>query len=618
MTRKVFYVIGSMVILVLPVVILLMNFSAAGPYVIKKATCGQVEAAGIDYRYDKGRIIVKLADLKVKGGIEGIVKHVEITFNLTHRPFFASSTISDFDLTVFNTKRKTRFFSMPADLLKLENGTIAYNKHKFIIDKITVHNLRPDKPFRFTLAMRSDHDFENLTATGEGIYKQKLSDFKGTLRITGFNLARCSSHLKGTAAVQGPFTFSKKRFDFEGPIEVSGFVLINPLLRRPLTMSKYTGSVVVAYESGVIDIKADDIVFRNTPYIFNLRVEKGNLGVLDLASGFVDVKDIKGYVALDRVVKGSSKLWDSIPEGKVKITKFHYERKKPLNAEFELKDVGFLYNDMHFDDIAGLLRIDGHKVTVSRGQGAFRSSRFHDAAGTVSLTGDKEIRIKGGYSVNLVDIPYVFETGAIRFQNGTAQGVAELQGSQKTGYKASGAGRIRDANVAWQKTSASARGSYRFLNDEITFDPLVVNRGGTDMVIRGKWNKKSIGLFLKGNLDIDHIKPFAKIPMEAEGIAGLDLNLQKNGGVVTVSGSVATDDLSFRIPGVITKKRGLNGTAWLRACIEDKTVNIQRFSYDMDGVHLDGTGDIGQDKTVNLDVGMNINGIERAAPLFFF
>ncbi|OPY75977.1 MAG: putative assembly protein [Syntrophorhabdus sp. PtaU1.Bin153] len=618
MTRKILYVTGSVLALAFLVIIFVVNLPAASPYIAKKVTRGQVEVAKIDYRYDKGQIIVKLTDLKVRGGIEGTVKQVDLVFNLMRRPFFKSSTISDFDLTVSGTKRKTRFFSMPADLLSIETGCVTYNKHKFIVDRIAIQNLRPGKPFRFALAMRSEYDFENLTATGEGTYRQKLSDFRGTLQVTGFDLARRSPRLKGMVTAEGPFTFSKRRFRFEGPAVVSGFVLTNPLLRKPLTISRYAGPVVVTYESDRIDIAADDIVFRNTPFILNLRVEKGNLAVLDLTSGFVDIKDVKGYVALDGVVRGSSKLWDSIPEGKVKITKFHYERKKSLNAELELKDVGFLYNDMHFDDIAGFLRIDGHKVTVSRGQGAFRSSRFHDAAGTVSLTGDKEVRVKGNYSVNLVDIPYVFETGAIRFQNGTTQGVAELQGSQKTGYKASGAGRIRDANVAWQKMSVSARGSYRFLNDEISFDPLVVNRGGTDMVIRGKWNKKSVGVFLKGNLDIDHIKPFAKIPLETEGIAGLDLDLQKNEGVVTVNGTVATDDLSFRVPGVVAKKRGLNGTAYLTARIEDKTVDIEHLSYDMEGLHLDGTGDVGPDKTMNLDVGMNINGIERVAPLFFF
>ncbi|OPY70796.1 MAG: putative assembly protein [Syntrophorhabdus sp. PtaU1.Bin002] len=618
MTRKICWIIGSIIVLALLVVIFTINLSNVGPYVVKKATRGQVEAASIGYRYNKGRIIVKLADLKVKGGIEGTVKHVEITLNLTHRPFFESSTISDFDLTVFGTKRKTRFFSMPADLLKIENGTIAYNKHKFIVDRIAIHNLRPDKPFRFALAMRGDHDFENLTATGEGIYKQKLSDFKGAFHITGLNLAQCSSHLKGKATVQGPFTFSKKRFGFEGPIDVSAFELTHPILRKPLTISRYTGSAAITYGDDVIDIKMDDIAFQNTPFALNLRVAKNVLSTFDLVSGFVNIRDAKSYVALDRVVKGSSKLWDSIPEGRVKIAKFHYEKKKPLIADFELKDLSFLYNDMHFDDIAGLLHIDGNTVTVSQGQGAFRASRFHDAAGTASLVRNKEVRIKSNYSVNLVDIPYIIDVGAIKFKNGTAKGVAELQGNQKTGYKISGAGKILDANVAWQKISASARGSYRFLNDEITFDPLVVNRGGTDMVIRGKWNKKSAGVFLKGNLDVDHIKSFAKIPMEAEGIAGLDLDLQKNERVFTVNGSVATDDLFFRVPGVVTKKKGLSGTAYVTALVQDKMIDIQRLSYDIDGLRFDGKGNVGPDRTMNLDVGMNINGIERAAPLFFF
>ena len=74
----------------------------------------------------------------------------------------------------------------------------------------------------------------------------------------------------------------------------------------------------------------------------------------------------------------------------------------------------------------------------------------------------------------------------------------ELDGNKETGYRISGAGKIDDADVSWQKISASARGSYRFTDEEITFDPLIIRKAGTDMVIRGKWGKKSLGIFMKG------------------------------------------------------------------------------------------------------------------------
>src|SRR5690606_5164171 len=111
---------------------------------------------------------------------------------------------------------------------------------------------------------------------------------------------------------------------------------------------------------------------------------------------------------------------------------------------------------------------------------------------------------------------------------GTTDGTMELAGNESTGYKISGEGKVQDADVSWQKISASARGSYRFTNEEITFDPLIVRKGGTDMSIRGKWSKKSLGIFMKGSFDAEQLKHFVTLPFPVKGTALLDLSIQND------------------------------------------------------------------------------------------
>ena len=619
MIKKLLYICGGLVLFVAMVItILLMNFSTIGSYAVKKLTGGEVEISKVDYSYDSGRIILKLSDLTIKGNLAGTVKRLDVFANLKSRPFLKSSTISDFDLTFSDLKGKTRFLPLPAELLEIKRGTIIYNKQKIFIEELTVENLKSGKPFLFTLKARNDSFFKSISISGEGLYKGKSSELKGNMHIAGLDLARLSSKLKGIAVVQGPFSFAKQSFSFEGPFEMSGFELRDRVLEKPLIISRYAGKAFVTYANDMADIKVENINFLNTSFFLNLSVDKDNLTSLDLSSGFIDLKEVKNFISLENLAKGSRKIWDAIQEGKVKITRLHHEKKKPINADLELKDIGFIYKDMNFSKVEGLLAIDSYKVSISKGRGTFKSSHFTDAAGFVSLARDKQVKVKGNYSVNLRDIPYMLDVGAVKFKHGTTQGAMELDGNKETGYRISGAGKIDDADVSWQKISASARGSYRFTDDEITFDPLIIRKAGTDMVIRGKWGKKSLGIFMKGSLDVDQIKRYVTLPFPANGVVLLDMAIQNDDKAFTVNGDVVMDDISFTIPQYLKKDKGIRSAAHISASVKDKQVDIGHFSYNLDIIRVNGKGTISPDKTMNLDIGMNVQALERVAPLFFF
>jgi hypothetical protein len=619
MIKKLLYSIGGLILfIILAVFFLLANLSDIGPYVVKKVTGGEVAVNKFDYRFESGKIALKLSDITIKGNLKGTVKNLDVFVNLTSRPFLKSTTIADFDLAFADLKGKTSFLPLPAEFLEIKRGFITYNKQKIFIDELTIENLKSGKPFLFNLKAQNDSFFKSISASGEGLYKGKSSELKGNLHIAGLDLARLSSKLKGIAIVQGPFTLAGQSLDFEGPFEMSGFELRDRTLEKPLSMSRYTGNAKVTYADDIADIKIENINFLNTAFSLDLKTGKNNLFTLDLSSGFINVKEVKNYMALENLAEGSKKLWDSIQEGKVKIARFHYERKKPVHADLELKDMGFVYKDMNFSKVEGLLTIDSSKVSISKGRGTFKKSHFSEATGFASLAKDKQVKVKGNYSVNLRDIPYMLDVGKVKFKHGTTHGVMNLEGDKASGYRISGTGKVDNADVSWQKISASARGSYRFTDEEIIFDPLILRKAGTDMTIRGKWGKKSMGIFMKGNLDVDQVKQLVTLPFPVKGVTFLDLAIQNDGASFSLNGDVVMDDASFTIPKFMKKDAGIRSAAHITASMKENQINIEHLSYNLDILRLSGKGSISPDKAMNLDIGMNVPAIERVAPLFFF
>jgi len=618
MIKKLLYSISGLILfIILAVFILLANLSDIGPYVVKKVTGGEVAVNKFNYRFESGKIALKLSDLTIQGNLKGTVKNLDVFVNLTSRPFLKSTTITDFDLAFADLKGKTSFLPLPAEFLEIKRGFITYNKQKIFIDELRIENLKSGKPFQFNLKVQNDSIFKNISASGEGIYKGRSSELKGTMHIVGLDLARLSSKLKGLAVVQGPFTFAKQSFAFEGPFEMSGFEVQDHTLKKPLIIRRYAGNAKVTYANDVADIKIENINLFNTTFLLNLAVDKHHLVSLDLSSGYIDVKEVKNFIALENLAKDSGTLWDAIQDGKVKIAKFHHE-KKTINADLELKDMGFVYKDMNFSKVEGLLTIDSSKVSISKGRGNFKTSHFSEATGFVSLAKDKQVKVKGNYSVNLRDIPYMLDVGKVKFKHGTTYGVMELEGDKTSGYRISGTGKVDNADVSWQKISASARGSYRFTDEEIIFDPLILRKAGTDMTIRGKWGKKSMGIFMKGNLDVDQVKQLVTFPFPAKGVTFLDLAIQNDGISLSLNGDVVMDDVSFTIPKFMKKDAGIRSAAHITASMKEKQINIEHLSYSLDILRMNGKGSISPDKTMNFDIGMNVPAIERVAPLFFF
>ena len=304
--------------------------------------------------------------------------------------------------------------------------------------------------------------------------------------------------------------------------------------------------------------------------------------------------------------------------GKVGIRKFVYTVKKGPYADLELRKATVLYDDKKFTDAEGELSFDDKELRVSGVRGSYKASSFYNVSGTVPFAKGKDMTARGNYSFSVNDIPPLPELSELTLNKGQTDGVIQVEGSGVRGYKIRGTGNLNDVNVTWRSQALSANGTYSFNNDEIVFDPLSIRSGLTDMVVKGKWNRESIDLRLKGNLDASHVKPFVQVPLAVNGITGLDLEVQRNGAVIKVDGDLSMDGLSFEVPGIMRKDKGIKSGASLTIVKEAGEVRIERLLYNLDVIALEAKGVVKPDKTINGNLAIKVPGIERVAPLFFF
>jgi hypothetical protein len=507
--KKAVYISSALTLaLIFAVIIVLTNLSTVVSYALGKINRGHVHISGFKTTYKKNNIVVDISDIRARGNIEGHVGNCQMVIGIKNGLYLKDAVISDFDLIVSATKGKPRFFPVPENILEIKRGVVTYNKQRFIIDEATVKALRPGKLFSFAIDLRSNALFTAIHSSGEGIYKGKSTEAKGQLNITGLNLNNLSDDMQGRANIKGAFTYAKKNFAFEGPFEMFDYMLKDPVFKKPFAVKNTGGKVSFMHANSTIDIKISNACYQNAPIVLDLKFVKNSLAKLEFSLDFFSVREVKKYIARDSLTKTKFDIWKYIDDGKIKINKFAYDKKRPLYMELELKNTGISYKDMFFTDVEALLLFKENELSISAARGLFKTSRLYDVNGAISFSKEKYINMKGNYSFNLKDVQALIDTGGINFKDGETEGTIEFRGNKDSGFKIEGTGKFNNADIIWKKLSLSAKGAYKFNNDEIIFDTLTVNRGDTDMVIRGKWHKNFLDLKIKGDLDAVYMRPF--------------------------------------------------------------------------------------------------------------
>lgn len=620
MRKTVLFTITICLLALLSIGILIFITPGVSSYLIGKIIGSEVHISRFDYKYADKTIIVGLTDVKMKGKIDGNVGSLVFYVGIQGGLGLKGIICTDFDLRIVDTKGKTRIFPLFSDMFEIKNGKLQYGAKKFTINEIRINDFKPGKTFTFTVNIDNDYWFKGLCASGEGTYRIGLPDLKGNMKISALDLNRFSDGIEGKADINGDFKFEKREFSITGPFEVLGYKEIKES-SKPVVLftERIKGDVRLIHNDAETDIKISRMNFKGTMLKLDLKFDKRGLTHLELDSeDFIDLEAIRRCLNINNLTSTTVDVWNTIHAGKVRIKKLSLLNRNIFNAYLELKSALISYKKLQFKNVDGHISIDNNSLNLSGLRGDFKTSVFNGVSGVIPFSRDKVIDLKGEYTFNLTDVPFLFDVGEFNFRNGHTDGTIALTGSEKGGYTIKGAGQLSNADVVWKKASVTAKGSYEFNNDEIVFDPLILNKGATSIKIKGKWKKRFTDFKIKGFLDISEIKPFFTAQsMEMDGKMVIDLSVKYADDVFAVIGDINMDEVYFLLPGFIKKKSGILSSASIAIKKKDRNVSIDKLIYRLDIVGLNLKGTINDYKIFNFDVALDARDVESVAPLFF-
>ena len=603
-------------IIVIAVLLVWWNLPYLGSYVISKIAGGKVQIEKVDLAYKNGILSAELGDVSVTGKVKGSAKSWKLVFNFKKGLHLNHVAISDFNVEVSDLKgKKEEYYIVPTDLLEAKNGVVTIAGESFVIRELTAEHLKTGRPFKFRADLQNDEIFGVLKVDGDGVLKGRATTLKGRAVVTHMDMGRWTRYMAGIVDGEGSFVFGKGKFSVDGSFKVTGYELKISELKKQRFDDILKGRVLLAGGGDTIDVHVSDVLFKDTPFNVDVKLEKTDVSEVRLSSGMLDIEHVKDYVNFEGIAKGGSRVWEYVKDGTVELKKLTYLKSGPFSADLKVAGVRAEYKDMIFGDIEGLLHVGEKKVEASGLKGNFKESVFQDISATFTFS-NEYVTAKGSYVVDLKDIASELHFDDLALKGGIAEGKMAFERGKGGALDWSGRGSIRDGEMLWKNLPLSAKGAYSFTKDTITFDPLEVRGGATDIALKGTWSGKSMGFNMKGRLDMGHVKRVLPLPFKADGTAAVNVRIESKGEDLKAGGSIDLQHTSYEITDVIKKGEGVPNTVSFDVSKGDKGVSIRSLKYDLEAIDLSVSGDIGNDRKMNLDVAMKIDGFERVAGLF--
>jgi hypothetical protein len=593
-----------------------LNLPSVSSYVLEKATGGKVVVSSARIRYNEGIITINMGNIRTKGEVDGTLKNLDVALDIRKGLYFRTISFHAFNLTVVPPGGQVKLFPYPVESFSASDGALTYEGEKFSIGELTVENLNTGKPLTLKGEIENGNWFDSLRVSAEGTYKGRESEVRGRIEATNVDVHRISSKMRGRTDIAGTFTYAKEVFRLEGPFTLAGYELKDKILRKPLLVEKSSGHLAVSYKEPAADVGITGASFQGVPFKLDLKVVGDDVVLFGLTSEFFDFDQVRSHLNLDPIVKLPLDMVNAIREGKIKAKSFLYREKKPIRAELEVKEMAIAYEGKSFENVEGTLRLDDERMDLVRMKGTFRSSRFSNVEGFLPFSERKDGKLRASYSVNLADIPFLIDTGDLKIGKGSTEGTVEVEGKESTGYRFRGTGKVWDADISWRSISASANGAYRFTGDEIFLDHLRLEHGRSGMALSGKWSKEYLAIRAKGDIDMVDVKPFISFPFHVEGTVGLDMDVRKTVDILHSSGSLFMDRLFVDVPGFMRKQKGVESYADLAFTARKDDIVIEHFLLKLDAINLRLKGNIKGLRDVDLDMAMDVAGIDRVAGLF--
>ncbi len=587
-------------------------------HLLGKAVEGSVEAASSSITYRNGVLVAAFKGVRIKGKIEGSIGNCEMQLEPLRGFYIRYFTVSDFNVSLQQQKGSISFYPVPVERAVIRNGMVAYNGKKYIVRELQVTNFNTDKPMEFSL----DGGIEglgNLKSRGEGLFKDKRSDLKGTFHLTEFNMAPVFKDYEGLVDAHGTLTYKDGVLSLSGDGKAARFLVSEKFLKTPIVSYNNTCRFRTEVKDGAIRVVLEDLSYNGVPVALDFTTKERKLLNLVLTTGFLPVSEVTGLIDMEKLADKDWGPLSLVRDGEVRIRHFAFNLDKPYQADIDLRGVKAGEDDtLPFYDIEGSLKLEGQVLALSNFRARIGNGEVRDVSGVVPLTLQRDVDIRGRYHIFLRDFAHLNPKPEFRVLSGETTGEVRVYGRQDRRFSAEGVGTLNGGEMAWKKCSFGASGSYRFKNDAITFNPLVITGGGTELAVTGKVEGKTVDLRAKGSVGAHHISAFIGQRYPLSGSAGVDGHVTARDSGFSVEGSAGLTDLSFEVPRLIKKDRAVTSSAVVALRGDkDGTIQVDRLSYALDALNAEMTGSIAQGRISNMRVRVDAPRIERIAEVFF-
>jgi hypothetical protein len=591
-------------------------------YAMGKALGARVTAESAEVTLGQWKIRADLRNVVLRGALEGTVERFSVTLRVAPPIEVLEVTASGYDVTIPAAGATTWTPALPARSLALEKGRVTFEGLTLLVPEITLRGQGARDGLAFTLQAMEKDATGSLTASGTGAIRHGKVVLDGTLNLKGLYIGRWIKELDGVAEGTAKLSYDGEKLSINGPVAVNSFGFKEEFLRKPVTLARAEGTLALSAAKGICEIAITEIMYGETPVTLGFRVEKGRLKRFEMSSGFLELDDVHTHLDFTKLFTTDLKPREIIPEGKVRVAKLTVDRGVRGRADLEVKDAKVSVRDFAFSGIEGSVVVDEKTIRLSRLKGTLSRSSVYDVSGSIELRGNQTVEVSGGYTVDLADVPLLVpgaERKDLRFTDGLTAGSAQIRGKGAGPFQVQGLGTLRDAGVMWRKTSFKAEGNYRFQDREVSFDPLILRKGRSEVTIRGKWNNGNLDFMIKGMVEMESLRTLAELPLGLSGSVVLDGVLKTESGTVVSSGEVGMDYLSFEVPGVFRKAPGMASRAQLAFSLNrEGGIRVEELLYDLRSLNLELRGTRTATGRIDAEVKLVCADMGLLAPLFFF
>ena len=592
--------------------------SALAFHLLGKAIDGRVEASSSSVSFRGGLLVLKLDGVRIKGKVEGVVGTCELRVQPSKGLYIKYFTISDFDIKIGKEKGRIGFYPVPVELAEIRKGTVDYEGRKYILREMRVSNFNTGGQLEFSIDGGAE-GLGDIKTRGEGFFGEKRSDLHGAYSLSHVDMARVFKDYEGLADSRGTFSYREGVFVMDGDVKAPYFSLMEDFLKRRLASEENECRVHLKRAGGMTDVALTGLSFKGTPLFLKFSSDPKKLTYLELSTGFLAIPDLISYIDPAVLSEGGLGPLSFVKDGVVRIGSFVFRRGRPITAEIEVAHVEAGAGKLAFHEVRGFLRLDGKALVLTGFEGRLGEGRIEGVSGLVPLRLDRDVRLSGRYSLGLKDLSQLAGTDNVEVLAGTTEGDVSLHGRQGRGFSVEGAGAIDAGRFVWKGVTLGASGSYAFRDGRVAFAPLVISGAGTRLFMTGRADSARADLRVKGVIDARQIGVVLDRPSLLQGFVAVDGEVAFKDDTFGLKGRLSMTDLSFEIPRLMKKGRGVESSAVVSLHVEPGgDLRVDSLLYTLGPLEAALSARVGKGSISHMRLVLDVPKIEELSRLFFF